>query len=504
MIAWADIVAMRAPRTNLLGVELEPFPYSSAFSLLLRVTRLMNLGPGEWFQTLGLRFQAGGPALPDLRLGRVSRARFEAALGLADTSVPTWWAEEIWSPLSTGGLLDRTPRPIRWCWHCAGFGYHSSLFQLPSIRSCPWHVFPLLDHCPQCKRPGTAWIDGQGRLGRCACGHDWLRVDQATVQMRSFPTGLAEAWMTRYLAWAAEQRERRRLVTPPASDRWSDGYAVLAQPSAEFNETASRSWCRGTRDQEFKDGPNADPPETHFWGWSALGDHNPLTYVPLPPLTLATLTQVTQRVIAGLPPDLPRPLELATCSDSDEDATLRENAAPRPEYFIAPHGCAADGSTWLNVSAMDLHTLQACGQLIDSVIEGCDPTPPSTPTSTDLSRQAARAAAIGRVDGRWRLYEALDAILATGYFQGLDALLRTSLELPRSAEWWLPVAEVEGTRGTLARVRVCWVLVPPPRVGQPTPDLSKPLPQKPKSRNRKSARRRGSKRLAPARDRRTS
>ena len=51
-MAWAEMAAAREARPHLLGVELEPFPYASAFSLLLRVTRLMDLEGSEWFRTL--------------------------------------------------------------------------------------------------------------------------------------------------------------------------------------------------------------------------------------------------------------------------------------------------------------------------------------------------------------------------------------------------------------------------------------------------------------------
>lgn len=472
-MAWTDIVATRAPRPSLLGMEIEGFPYASGFSMLLRVSRLMHLEPGEWPQTLGVGYPTG--VLPDLREGRVARARLEAALGLAGTSVPAWWAEELWSPLQTGGLLDATPRPIRWCWHCAGFGYHCSLFQLPSIHRCPWHDFPLLDRCPKCEQAGKGWIDDEGRLGRCPCGHDWLRVDEATIGMRSFPTDSAEAWLSKYLGWAAQERSRRALVAPANSDRWLEGYAVLAQPPEEFAQASGRSWGNGTRDQEFKDGPQADPPVGHFWGWSALGADRPLTYVPLPALTLSALAQVTQRVIAALPSDLPTPMEMASFSDLEEGVCLRDNAASRPECFIAPHGRTADGSTWLDVSAVDLPTLQLCGQLIDAVVQGCDPDPEQ---ALDYSRQVARAAAISRVAGRWRLNEALDAILSAGYAQGLEALLRNMLPLPPPADWRFPVAEIEGTRGHLARVRVCWVPTPPPRLSRPSWMAAKPVPPK--------------------------
>ena len=491
-MAWAEMAAAREARPHLLGVELEPFPYASAFSLLLRVTRLMDLEGSEWFRTLGLRCGANRMALQDFSPGRVSRARFETALGLSGTQVPTWWSAEVWSPLRTGGLLDRTPRPIRWCWHCASYGYHTMLFQLPSVHACPWHEFPLLEACPKCKR-GSAVVDALGGLGRCTCGFDWLKIDRATVGMWSFPTMRAESWLEQYLAWASDQRLRRCMVAPHGAERWVDGYAALAELPLELRNKCERSWCNGTRKEDFSGETAEDPPATHFWGWGALGDERPLTYVPLPSETLTELTRVTLRVIAGLPDDVQKPLELASFSRRDAGVTPGENVVTRVECFIAPHGRAADGSTWLNVSAVDVNTLQLCGQLIDGVIQACAPNT----VEGDYSRQASRTSALAKISGRGRLAKALDAILAKGYGQGLDALLRSALELPQPKEWWLPVAEFEGELDSLTRVRVCWVPVPPPRLRRTMTSPPEPPTKAKASTSRRGARRRSSRRKAP-------
>ncbi|MBS0456446.1 MAG: hypothetical protein JSS44_03795 [Proteobacteria bacterium] len=179
MNPWAHVLAAREPRPQLLGSEIEPYPYISAYGLLVRVSRLMALEPSEWFQTLGIRCSTA--PLRDLRIGRVARDRFEAAMGLAGTQVTTWWQEEIWSPLQTDGILDRIMRPIRTCLKCAEHGYHTSLFQLPSIYACPWHGCSLTDRCRRCDKPATTHIDEDGRLGRCSCGLDSFNVNQATI-----------------------------------------------------------------------------------------------------------------------------------------------------------------------------------------------------------------------------------------------------------------------------------------------------------------------------------
>ena len=493
-MAWADIVRPRDLRPHLLGLELEPFPYPSALSVLFRVTRLMALEPCEWLRTVGLRFTSNVSAtVLDLRRSRVARARFEAAVGVANTQVPTWWAQEAWSPLATGGLLDREVRPTRWCWHCANYGYHTALFQLPSIQSCPWHDYPLLDRCPRCRKPGSGVIDSLGQIGRCDCGFDWLVMNTATVNMWSFPTERAETWLSAYLGWAQEQRERRRLVAPP-SRGWIEGYSILAEPPPELQSKLYRPWVTGSSTEVFDEGGAAEPPTSDFWGWGALGDAQPLTYVPLPEKTLDILADVTQRVVQGLPVNITSPVALAACPDPDARAALNETIADRPRAFIAPHSRARDGTTWMNVSAVDLHTLQACGGLIDQTIHLCDPEP----SDILCSRQAARSAAAGRITGRWRLAGALERILAVGYRQGLDALLRSSLELPPPSAWQIPVAEVEGEPGALCRVRVCWIPADVPRLRRSEPRVA-PRAASPKSWPGKRSRKRRGRRQTLAR-----
>lgn len=488
-MTWTDIVALREPRPGLLGIELEPFPYLSAYSVLLRVSRITALEPKEWFQRLGLRYSSRTVDLSSLKLGRLSRRRFEEATGLAKTRVPAWWSEEAWSPVDTKGALDRIHRPIRGCMICAQFGYHTMLFQLPSIARCPWHSIMLTDLCPLCKRSPFTDIDPQAHLGCCECGLDSFSINQATVDMYSFPTAKAETWLSQYLTWANEQRERRHLVTPDDSDRWLGGYADLAKPPQALSRSNGFPYSGRTRLEEAKPETDVAPPATDFWRWNALCDQNPLTFVPLPTGTLEELTRVTRRVISGFPPRTRTPIELASFNDFDEFATLGENLARHPECFIAPHGRSRDGLGWLNLSAVDIGALRLGGRLIDRVIEVCDPEP----VEGDFSRQAARTQALDRIIGRQFLASALRQMLLQGYFQGLDALLRSSLGMRGPSEWWLPVAELIGQSGRLVDIRICWVRVPAPRMRRSTDPPTSPPPSRPKSRLRRRANRKRAK-----------
>jgi hypothetical protein len=487
-VNWSGIVSRCQPRPGLLGIELEPFPYLSAFSVLWRASRITALEPKEWFQSVGVRFRAESFEASALNAGRMSRRRFEEATGLSGTQVPTWWSAEAWSPVATSGALDNRHGPVRGCLICARYGYHTMLFQLPSITRCPWHSVELTDVCAHCKRSHFTGIDAQGRLGCCGCGSDSFNINQATVEMWSFPTAKAEAWLSRYLTWAKLERVQRHMVAPDGSDRWQEGFETLCAPPRALSLTSGLPRCGTSKLEQVVPRVDVDPPPSEFWGWNALCDQRPLTFVPLPSGTLEELTKVTRRVIAGFPHTTRTPIELASFNDFDERATLVENAVQRPECFIAPHGCGSNGSGWLNLSAVDLGTLQLCGRLIDRVVKVCD----SEPVDGDYSRQSARTHALGRIGGRRHLATALHQILMLGYFQGLDALLRSSLGMPMPTEWWLPVAEIRGEPGCLVGILICWVRVPPPRLRRATDPPTAPLAA-PRSRGkvRRRAGRRG-------------
>ncbi len=492
MTPWAQIAASREPQPHLLGSEIEPYPYISAYGLLLRVTRLTALEPTDWFQTLGIR-RSHAP-LSDLQAGRVSRARFEAALGMSATPIPTWWQQEAWSPLQTGGALDRCSQPIRTCPDCAAHGYHTALFQLPSIQSCPWHGCALSDRCPVCRQPTLGQPDAMGRMGRCACGHDPFDANQATIGMWKFPTVRAEAWLHAYLPWAAEQRERRHFIATERSDRWRDGFARLAEPPAALAGIPWNLLAPGSRMEDRQDAePGVDPPAQEFWGWCALGDTQPLTLVPLPPGTPDRLAEVTQQVVAGFPANTCTPVEWVASQGFEKHATLGENAARHPNCFIAPHGRSDDGSSWIHLSAVDRETLHMGGRLIEVVLDACGTKVPEG----DYSRQATRVQRLAEVRGRSHLAWALRALLVQGYGQGLDALLRSSLRKAPADEWWLPVAEARCREGYLEQVRICWIPNPAPRIAV-TPPVRAPL-KATRSRRRKTKAKAGKKRLAAVR-----
>ncbi|MBS0458052.1 MAG: hypothetical protein JSS44_12070 [Proteobacteria bacterium] len=291
--------------------------------------------------------------------------------------------------------------------------------------------------------------------------------------MKSFPTAEAERCLQSYLDWSAEQRKKRWFIGSERSDCWLVGFAQLAQPPPMLSALSGWKVDSNTRLTRFESSPEPDPDAANFWGWGALADERPLTFVPLPPGTQARLMEVTQRVVGGFPSDTSTPLQLVARNGFDEQATLLENAAQNPGCFIALHGQATDGSSWLRMSAVDLETLQLCGKLLDCVLVASD----AEPVDGDYSRQTARTQRLSCVAGRRHLAHALERMLLQGYAQGLEALLRASLGQPPPAEWWQPAAEVVAGPGTLERIVTCWVRTAAPEVRravcpQPTPIAS--------------------------------
>jgi hypothetical protein len=85
-------------------------------------------------------------------------------------------------------LLDGLPKSqfkssenLRWCEHCASYGFHAAIFQMDTMLFCPIHFTPLLQRCGSCKMqiPYRLRMDVTKKPFCCpSCGHDmapWLR-----------------------------------------------------------------------------------------------------------------------------------------------------------------------------------------------------------------------------------------------------------------------------------------------------------------------------------------
>lgn len=471
MSTWQERLAARSMRPELPGAELEPFPYISGYGLLIRLTRLTAIEPCDMFATLGIRMRQGLGLMAAVHRRGLSQSRFEASMGLETTGITQFWTEEAWSPLQLEGAFDRSEHSVRNCPTCARYGYHCVLFQLPSIAHCPWHGLPLSHSCACCGNPTRAHFDPDGYLGRCDCGHDPFDDRAGSIHMWDFPTGAAETWLSEYLSWVSNQRQSRHLVVPETdSHHWLPAYAALAQPPPRLTALPVLTQTLVCD----VDAALEDPAERAFWGWSLLGADRPLSLLPLPPSVHHALSEATQLVVAELPAGTLTPLELVTTHGLTEDVPLCDNIVNRPDCFILPHGLSTNGNSWINVSAVDPETLNMCGRLLDLVARKFGPE--ADPT-LDRSWHAVRSQAIDTVTGRARLHLALQRLLTRGYAQGLDAILRSQLGVPRLCgdTWLQPVLEIVGRHGALDSVRIVWVPVSRPTLRRAV-DVSLTLP----------------------------
>ncbi|WP_145985460.1 hypothetical protein [Marilutibacter maris] len=299
-------------------------------------------------------------------------------------------------------------------------------------------------------------FDVPEQMGVCPCGFDPFDADTASTYMRRFPTLHARGWLEAYWRWAREQRTTRYLVAPEHDYRWRDLYRTQAAPPDA--PPADRTYLEI---DEFSARGRVEPTARECWAWCLLGSERPMTFVPLPGHMHAMLSDMTQRVVNGLPASVGTPLELVTFSGLGAKATLLDNVRARPDCFILPHSPARGAEIWLNLSAIEPELLQLCGRLIDCVIVACG----FEPDCQARSLQAARSHALEQITGRECLVRSLECLILRGYAQGLNAVIRghSRNRIPNDISWWLPSIEVRARPGHLDQVQIAWLQVATPK-----------------------------------------
>jgi hypothetical protein len=171
------------------------------------------------------------------------------------------------------------------------------------------------------------------------------------------------------------------------------------------------------------------------------------------------LTEETPRAMANLPLHMYRRLEAVSAAflESWGIVPARPNHTWDDELdarFIRPFATSGKESVWLKLSSLDPKAIHACGSLFLAVSDQfCDLNPCGAWPLGDR-----RARGMEAIEGRWRLERALSDIVARGLVQGLEAFCEREFKRPRKLTRWLsPVIEIEGARGNLKAVRICWV-----------------------------------------------
>lgn len=174
----------------------------------------------------------------------------------------------------------------------------------------------------------------------------------------------------------------------------------------------------------------------------------------------------------------------------------------RPDCFIAPHGLSLDGTTWLNVSAIDPGATSFCGTLLDMALRATG----AEPETGDRSLQAARSRAVDRIDARRDLAAALASVPVQAYSQGLGAVLNAPVggKAAIDLNWKLPVVELTGDSGEIWAVRVVFVPTRAPKLRRVV-DVPLPCGRPEKRKRRKTkccVRRRGQRKAVQAKRKR--
>jgi hypothetical protein len=449
MNTWLNILSSRVVRPELLGIELEAFPFISGFGIALRIYRLCCLEPKDLFPVLGIRAWTNVNLVQACHRQGVCRNRFEEKIGLNTTSAPAYWNVSTWSPLDLHGHWSSEDLPLRHCPECVRYGYHCTLFQLPSIQSCPWHGLPLRDRCVQCNQPYSSNIDAELDVGLCACGNDLFDSDMASIGMWSFPHIEASNILAEYLSWAESERSHRHFLAPAEESVGRFGFSQLAAPPMVWslmNRGADRIVATYRRRHA------SEPKAGVFWGWCLLRMENPLTLTRLPTRTHRRLVEISK----------PR-LQQHTMETSKPSKRVSKKAAssivsyPGIEKFIPPLDVNPGTDCWLRLSAVDPRALQTCAHLAEAVCEYV-----SDFNSLDLSQAPSvqKSKCLDQIEGRGHLYRALEAVLVRGFVQGLDAICAVHMNQPsRVRKWVSPVAEVVGSGGVLLDIRICWAPV---------------------------------------------
>lgn len=125
---------------TLAGTDLLPLPYESTQSLLMRLGYLNAMGPLD-FRAAGITVVASC-AMPAL-LSPFGRSRLRQLAGWQPDPREEW----LFRQLAQARVVALG---FRFCAKCCAHGYHSYLFQILTVETCPIHDEKLQTSCPCC------------------------------------------------------------------------------------------------------------------------------------------------------------------------------------------------------------------------------------------------------------------------------------------------------------------------------------------------------------------
>jgi hypothetical protein len=138
-------------------------PFESAWCVVQKLAGFNHVRPGEM----------AGQVWTRTRFGRGTAAVFQprglaALLGLTTLEAEAFGPEHLLNRMSLSRLRVVRRDAVRYCPVCLGTGYHSELFQLRAVQTCPEHGVTLREGCPNCR----AWIVPDARTrGAFTCAY---------------------------------------------------------------------------------------------------------------------------------------------------------------------------------------------------------------------------------------------------------------------------------------------------------------------------------------------
>lgn len=216
-------------RPKLVGQDWSAYEGCSLLGVVIRMARLNHMQSGDIRTCLGLTIRRKSDILGRmLRSGDQHRivAQMQAFKGVFVED----WRLENWWPFGSDPVWETLLQKMRQCPVCALYGYHSALFQLPGLASCPWHRVKLLDGCHRCGKPLLDGFNQGLKLLQCTCGHDHFSFTRAIAGDQA-TTSCRHSKLSEYRSWAQDGKNTRWLFGPGQWDpHGSTALDILTRP----------------------------------------------------------------------------------------------------------------------------------------------------------------------------------------------------------------------------------------------------------------------------------
>lgn len=170
-------------------------PYASLWHTILRVTALNSLRTGDlpdWPTALSATGRTQRSLYP---LHNATAVINTDALAISLGEAPGVFRWSHFGALAPWLRLGVTPG-FRLCLPCLAEGYHSALFSLQLLNTCPIHGTPLLARC-RCGRPFRDSLSPSdfARAGSCAC-YQLSYFTPESCRCPTLPVGLTSVFDT--------------------------------------------------------------------------------------------------------------------------------------------------------------------------------------------------------------------------------------------------------------------------------------------------------------------